>query len=83
METLDKLRDLGLSGIRIVANRYMPETISRQYKFPRSKKKRIRKKWARNPRYRKEFPAIWQMDGVIMVHPKTYERIKQQFTKAA
>jgi hypothetical protein len=83
METLQKLRDLGFSGIRIVANQYMPESISRQYKFPRSKKARIRKKWARNPKYRREVPVVWQVDGVIMVHPKIYERIKERFSKAA
>jgi hypothetical protein len=83
MDELKRLQDAAFSGIRIIANRYMPETVSRQYKFPRSKKARIRKKWARNPKYRRELPVIWHVDGAIMVHPKIYERIKERFAKAA
>jgi hypothetical protein len=68
-------------GLRIIANPYTPETVKQQFKFPRSKKKRIRKKWARNPKYRREVPAIWQMDGYLIMHPKTYARLMERFKK--
>jgi hypothetical protein len=75
------------SGIKIIANPHMPETVSRQYKFPRSKKARIRKKWARNPKYRREVPAMFQLDGYLIVHPNLYaklmQRIQKEYSRAA
>lgn len=39
-----------LDSIRIVADKYCPLTVRRQFRFPRSKKKRIQKKWRKDPR---------------------------------
>ena len=46
-----KPRQVGMSfmGMQIIADKYMPSTRRVQYRFPRSKKARMRKKWARNP----------------------------------
>lgn len=39
-----------LASIRVIADKYCPLTVRRQFRFPRSKKKRIRKKWEKDQR---------------------------------
>jgi hypothetical protein len=51
-----------------------------QYRFPKSKKKRIRKKWAKRPqnyRYHTEYQSV-VIDGTIYVHPDVYELLKEK-----
>lgn len=50
-----------------------------QYRFPRSKKKRIRKKWAKNSRNWRHEPmkVIWQMGDTVYAHPAVIDRIKK------
>lgn len=45
------------AGIPIVVNPCLPETRREQFRFPRSKKKRIRKKWAKDQRNWREVDA--------------------------
>lgn len=50
-----------------------------QVRFPRSKKRRIRKKWAKQQRNYASVPSneILQMMGALYVHPNTWQRIKR------
>lgn len=47
---LDRIHKTMMNQFRIVADKYCPLTVRRQFRFPRSKKKRIRKKWAKDQR---------------------------------
>lgn len=38
-----------LDSMRVIVDKYAPLTVRRQFRFPRSKKKRIQKKWRRDP----------------------------------
>lgn len=58
-------------GIKVISSPYA--TTREQFKFPRSKKKRIRKKWAKNYKYNNEYfkdvPGIWIVGRNIIGHP--------------
>ena len=54
----------------------------RQFRFPRSKKKRIRKKFAKNQDNYKSTPGAYMMMGRFIVHPAIYEKMKDQLTHA-
>ena len=51
-----------------------------QFRKPRSKKKRIKNKWAKNPdNYRPSY-KFWYVDGMILCHPcvyAAYEEMRQ------
>lgn len=47
---LDRIHKMMMNQFRIVADKYCPLTVRRQFRFPRSKKKRIRKKLAKDQR---------------------------------
>jgi hypothetical protein len=55
--------------MRVCIDPYMPK-VWRQVRFPRSKKKRIRKKWAKDRRNWKEF------DVAYFVNPDAFRRIR-------
>ena len=59
-----------LAGIPIVTNPYMPETSRFQFRFPRSKRVRIRKKWAKKAENYREEAAIFLVNGAYIGHPK-------------
>ena len=49
--------------------------------LPRSKKRRIRKKWAKNPLKRKTVPetgCIFADDGIIVCHPIAAQRLRRE-----
>ncbi len=54
-------------GMRIISSPYAMNR--EQFKFPRSKKKRIRKKWAKNNKYFKDIPGMWIVNGDVIAHP--------------
>lgn len=65
-------------GIPVVLNPFLIEW--KQYRFPRSKKKRIRAKWAKrqeNYRMVPVYDVIWLSSGKLMMHPETYKAIIQ------
>jgi hypothetical protein len=49
----------------------------RQYRFPKSKKRRIRRKWAKRPENYRVFPdpRLYIMDDTIIAHPQTLARL--------
>lgn len=58
-------------------------TFSKQVRFPKSKKRRIQKKWARNPKYHQEFidSSIYRVGGVFIMHPQTYALLQDKIEK--
>ena len=61
------LRSHILDMMRVTMNEYVPKTVRRQFRFPRSKKKRIQKKWAKDQRN-------WRDEEVIfaLVNPDSF-----------
>jgi hypothetical protein len=48
-----------------------------QIRFPRSKKKRIRKKWSKSPNNFRYEPGMCKAPYGIIVHPALYEHMKE------
>lgn len=53
---------------------FVSSAITRQYRFPRSKKRRIRDKWFKQPRNHK--PACYVTDHTIYIHPTLHAQIQ-------
>jgi hypothetical protein len=53
-------------------------TVRKQVRFPRSKKRRMRKKWAKQQRNYATVPSteIIQMMGAFHMHPETWQKLK-------
>ena len=66
-----------LIGFRIITEEYMADR--KQVKFPRSKKRRIRKKWAKNPANYEWIPwdRVYQMGGTLVMHPMMLVKLKK------
>ena len=55
-----------------------PHVITRrQFRKPRSKRKRIRKKWAKDPRNFKSTPSFMQMGNKILIHPSLMQSVRE------
>ena len=54
-----------------------------QFRHPRSKKKRIRRKWAKDPRNycMKPWDKFYQMGDTIYAHPVKIEQLKRELRK--
>lgn len=71
-------------GVEIITSQYLPtqrEVGRHQVRFPRSKKKRIRKKWAKNLRnwkidYVSCVNDVYMVNGKFMIHPAGLENLK-------
>ena len=63
-----------LGGMQIIEN---PNLLD-QYCFPRSKRKRIRKKWGKDMNNYAPSTKIWQTAGRIICHPMMAQQIKRQ-----
>lgn len=63
-----------LCGLRIVTNIYMRDVEWKQMRFPRSKKKRIRKKWSKNKNNFRMIVTPWntyfRLGDTIVMHPQ-------------
>ena len=57
-------------------------TVRKQVRFPRSKKRRMRKKWAKQRRNYATVPSteIIQMMGVFHMHPETWQKLKRKLS---
>lgn len=51
-----------LNGIPFVVSEYAPKSMRVQFRKPRSKKARIRKKWSKDPRNWKMVNVVWIVD---------------------
>lgn len=56
-------------------NIYQSQFLTIQYRFPRSKKKRIRNKWAKRPENFRADPKVYQFNGAIYGHPETIRNL--------
>ena len=67
-----------ISGYRIVESLYLVKPI--QVRFPRSKKKRMRKKWAKNPRNFTNKPSneFLVSGDMIVGHPALVAELRRQ-----
>jgi hypothetical protein len=50
-----------------------------QWRFPTTKKRRIRKKWAGRPANFRTRPTAYQMGGKLICHPVIAENLRAQF----
>ncbi len=66
-----------ISGIAVTPNVFMPETKRVQFRFPRSKRRRIRKKWRKRAANFREEPVAWLIGGEVFCHPNVYEKFKR------
>lgn len=67
-------------GMNIHVSPHIPRFTIKQFRFPRSKGKRIQKKWAKDPRNRRQFPVknVYVLNGnTIVMHPEDYAKIKR------
>lgn len=76
-------RGLALLGLRIEANELITARQRVQVRFPRSKRKRIRAKWAkRAANWRERWaPAAVFMRGTLYAHPTVYRRILKEIER--
>ena len=74
------MKDLIPSDAKILVSKYLPTMKNVQFKFPRSKKKRIKKKWSnqeKNFKYISCEDDIYRLEGnIFLVSPRIYELIK-------
>lgn len=70
-----------LMGLKIIVDNCMADW--KQVKFPRSKKKRIRKKWAKNRKnYRwVAWTTVYRIGNVIVMHPIMLAKLKKELDK--
>ena len=70
-----------LPGLRIVSSHYMADRV--QFRFPRSKKRRIRRKWAKRPENYKTVPwdKAWLIGGTVYMHPIMVEKLKREIDR--
>lgn len=65
------------AGLRVFSQPYMADW--KQVKFPRSKKKRIQKKWSRRPENYRDVPwgTFYRIGDAIYAHPMMIEKWKR------
>ena len=70
-----------LAGLQIIPDRLMEDRVWTQVRFPRSKKKRIRRKWAKQRKNFREVVTPWdkafQIGNHLMRHPTMLERLEK------
>lgn len=79
-QTNNKTYLLQSPGIPVIVNDFICISHElKQYKFPKSKKKRIRKKWAKQNKYFKiqEIHKLIKIQGKIIVSTKIFEQLKK------
>ena len=71
-----------LSGLCITTSQFMADTVRKQIRFPRSKKRRIRKKWAKRPEnwtaYSVPWATVYRMDDLLVMHPAILGRVTRE-----
>ncbi len=69
----------GPFGISVVESSYAIER--KQFKFPRTRKKRIEKKWRKNPKNFKDSPGAYLVNGrTLYAHPEIVKVIRRKFS---
>lgn len=68
------------NGLKLVVNPYIPRFQLVQFRFPKTKKARIKKKWKKDQRnFRNEScQTIYVIGGhTLIIHPTEYESLKK------
>ena len=66
-----------LGGFPVICEPLMAR--SEQYRFPRSKKRRMRRKWAKQKRNYRDVPlSPCRVGNTIYMHPITFAELKRQ-----
>lgn len=67
-----------LYGIEVLTSKFCTERKSYQFKFPKTKRKRIQRKWAKRPcnLRDKEVPAAFLMQGKLLIHPDLQDKLE-------
>jgi hypothetical protein len=69
-----------LCGIRVVVSEAAMQKT--QFRFPRSKRKRIRKKWAKRDCNYKYTPGAYMIEGNMLVcHPVVHAQLVKRFSR--
>ena len=73
-----------VGGLRIIQNVYC--TVRQQYRFPRSKRHRIRAKWAKRERNYRHLPDpnmyVMRDQGAVVMHPATWRKLERELNTA-
>ena len=67
-------RGSNIFGLRVISSTYA--AVREQYRFPRSKKKRIHKKWRKDPLNYWNAPRVHMFGNNIVGHPEIIQRMK-------
>ncbi|MHB8209115.1 hypothetical protein [Mucilaginibacter sp.] len=69
--------------IQIVESKWLDNKRYKQKYFPKSKKKRIRQKWAKNKKHwgMVYVPTVYLLGNKLIVDSKVYARLKQRMAK--
>ena len=62
-----------LSGVQVIRSQYAVTRV--QVRFPRSKKRRICKKWQKDQRNYGFMPGMFKIGGVVVCHPKVWDKL--------
>lgn len=65
-----------ISGMSVYSS--VHATQKRQTMFPRSKKKRIQKKWRKDQRNWDERPAAYMVSGKLIAHPAYIQELQKR-----
>jgi hypothetical protein len=70
-----------ISGLKVVVDENLPRYKLVQFRFPKTKKARIRKKWSKRTENCIHVPCKrWYVNGnTLVVHPVEFEQIKSRF----
>lgn len=74
-----------LYGARIIVSDLASPKESKQVRFPRSKRKRIRRKWEKDRRnwVTTSKPGIWKLaDGSFVMDPASYAKLQESLKEA-
>ena len=64
-------------GFNIIESVWLTER--KQWRFPRSKKRRIRKKWAKDEKNFKYEPKAYKVGGTLYCHPSLATKLREVF----
>ena len=65
-----------LAGIRVIISPSAQER--KQFRFPRTKKRRIQEKWAKREGNFKYWPMAFRLGDVVVMHPAIKARLDQE-----
>lgn len=65
-------------GFKIITSEHAFKIV--QWRFPRSRKRRIRDKWAKRPENSRREPCAFVISGDVFAHPSIVTRIRQEIS---